>query len=116
MSTIPNSLPSLATALMDLSSQTAPGSQKSASLGNITLPDTTGSGGADTLDLSPNASSQLQAAQAQVAQQNSASTLADSAAALTANNSAIAFIGEDPDLTQSAQSSPTAASVLSLLS
>jgi hypothetical protein len=115
MSTIPTSLPSLASALLDLSNQTAPAAQNTSAGANLTLPTDSSSAGTDTLDLSQTAAAQLQAAEAQIAQQNSASTLADSAAALTANNSAISFLGQDPTLAQAAQSSPSAAAVLSLL-
>jgi len=114
MSTIPSQLPSLASSLLDLSSQTSPSSQNPATTDTLTLPAQADTG-EDTLNLSAKANAQLQAAEAQIAQQNSSSTLADSVAALSANNSAISFLGQDPTQAQAAQSSPDANSVLSLL-
>jgi hypothetical protein len=114
MNTIPSNQPTLATALLDLSSQTSPGTQNPDNAA-LALPTDSGSTGTDSLDLSQTAAARLKAAEAQVAQQNQSSTLADSAAALTANNAAISYLNEDPGLAQAAQNGPSAASALSLL-
>jgi hypothetical protein len=114
MTSIPSSQPTLATTLLDLSSQTTSASQNSGT-SDLLLPSDSTATGSDTLELSQKAAAQLQAVEQQIAQQNNSSTLADSAAALAANNSAISFLGQDPTLAQSAQGSTDASAVLNLL-
>ncbi|MGH7997051.1 MAG: hypothetical protein ACREFX_11930 [Opitutaceae bacterium] len=111
MSTITNSsqTPSLASTLLQLTSQTQP-----ANLAGSGAEET--SDLADTLNLSNSSVADLEQQAQEIASQNLSSALTTSEQAFSANLAAVAALSGNPAQAQSAQGSQDSSSVLSLVS